>query len=130
MTVKLNLVSCSFFANVSDTLGAISPFTESAAFGVSDDGSVDTFDIWLLTAPAAGGRTITGGSDARGWREYFVPKKQDHSRVYRESFFAQRCTRCESGAHAQQRKSAVTGYGTRTRHRRWQGRSQMLATMN
>jgi len=73
VTVKLNVVSCSFFANVSDTLGAMSPFTESAAFGVSDDGSVDNFDIWLLAAPAATARTITAGSGARGWREYFVP---------------------------------------------------------
>ena len=48
MTVKLNLVSCSFFANVRETLGAISPFTESAAFGVSIDGSLGNFDIWLL----------------------------------------------------------------------------------
>ena len=48
MTVKLNFVSWTFFANVSERLGASGPFTETAAFGVNVDGSVIDFDIGLL----------------------------------------------------------------------------------
>ena len=72
MTVKLNLVSCTFLANVSATLGASSPFTERAAFGVSDDGSVDDLDIGLRRGVAARRSAVTENDAAPGRSSSFV----------------------------------------------------------